>query len=102
MNFRDLCGMYRSVINRCINIIVTDEGELDETGRHIKSEELIDAMDAFSIIDTDLPLLETLRLEKWQKETLEKLSRILASLSEIDREVTERHKNESTHSIFPA
>lgn len=89
INYWDLRGLYRSVINRCIDIITNDDGELDETGHHVKSEELISAIDSFSIVGTDLPLLETLRLEEWQEDSLERLSFILASLSEVDREVSD-------------
>lgn len=89
MNFRDLRGMYRSVICRCIDIIAMDEGELDETGHHVKSEALISAMDSFGIVDSDTPLTEILRLEDWQEEIIERLERILTSLSKIDRDVME-------------
>lgn len=94
MNFRDLRGMYRSVICRCIDIIAMNEGELDETGHHVKSEMLIQAVDSFGIVGSDTPLIEILRLEEWQEEIIEKLERILASLSRIDRDITEHYKNQ--------
>ena len=99
MNFWDLRGLYRSAIDRCINIIATDEGELDETGHHARSEELISAIDSFNIVGTDLPLLETLRLEEWQEDSLERLSLILASLSEVDREVSDYVKKRREEKI---
>ena len=94
MNFRDLRGMYRSVICRCIDIIAMNEGELGETGHHVKSEILIQAMDSFGIVGSDTPLTEILCLEDWQEEVIEKLERILTSLSKTDRDVTEHYKNQ--------
>lgn len=103
MNFRDLCGMYRIAIMRCVDMIAQDLPlETDEEGKHPNVESIFQVIDGeILLLNGNLPILfedpgNLLGIIPEQRLTLQKYHMILCSMSELDEKMAKYESDNDT------
>lgn len=90
MNYKNLIGMYRAAINKCIEIICFDDGERNVDGMHEELSKILDVclyiIPAASCCDERVA--NVIGLDDAQRLVLLKFNRVLYELANVDKIVS--------------